>query len=108
MSSTGTPASPAKSGLNWSAITSGVVSLINDGAPVVESLVPAWAPAIQIGLKLLTGAAQAEPVAVSLVQSIQSGQAPTPAQLQAFASDYEADYQALHADLAAQIAADPA
>lgn len=93
--------------INWDDLAAKVVSFVNTGAPVVEELVPAWAPAIQIGTKLLTAAANAEPTAVSLVKTIQSGQAPTPEQLQSFAADYESAYQTLHADLAAQIAATP-
>lgn len=93
--------------INWDDLVVKVTTFVNDGAPVVEELVPAWAPAIQIGTKLLTAAANAEPVAVGIVKQIQSGQAPTPDQLQQFSTQYEAAYQALHADLAAQIAAAP-
>ena len=91
--------------IDWTKLTQEVVSLINGGAPLAEDLLPAYAPAIQVAAKLLTGAANAEPSAVAIVQSIQAGKAPTPTDLQAFAAAYEADYQALHADLAAQIAA---
>lgn len=94
--------------MDWDDLIKKVTTIVNDGAPVAEELVPAWAPAISLAAKLLTGAAQAEPVAVGLVQTIQSGQAPTPAQLQSFASDYEAAYQQLHADIATQLAAAPA
>lgn len=93
--------------MNWTDITSKVVSFVNEGAPLIEDLVPAWAPAIQVATKLLQGAAAAEPTAVALVKSIQSGQAPTPDELQAFASDYEAAYQTLHADIATQLAVQP-
>lgn len=93
--------------MDWTDIVSKVSTFITDGAPAVEELVPAWAPAIQIGTKLLAAATQAEPTAVALVKSIQSGQAPTPAELQSFATDYEAAYQTLHTDIAAQIAAAP-
>lgn len=93
--------------MDLSKIIPGVMTIINDGAPIVEELVPAWAPAINIASKILAGAAQAEPTAVALVTQIQDGQPPTPAQLQSFATDYETAYQALHADLTAQIAAAP-
>lgn len=99
-----TTTSPA---INWGAIPGQVVAFVTGAAPLAEMLVPAWAPAIQIGAKLLTAAANAEPTAVGLVQTIQSGTPPTPAQLQAFAADYEDAYQALHADIATQIAATP-
>ena len=92
--------------MDWNDIVSKVSQVITTGAPLVEELVPAWAPAIQIAAKILTGAANAEPTAVALVQTIQSGQPPTPADLQQFANDYEAAYQQLHADVAAQIAAE--
>lgn len=93
--------------IDWGDVASKVSSLINTGAPLAEMLLPAWAPAIQIGAKILTGAADAEPTAVALVKTIQGGETPTPAQLQSYATQYESDYQALHADLAAQIAATP-
>lgn len=91
--------------LDWGDVASKVVTFITSGAPLAEELVPAWAPAISIGAKLLQGAVAAEPTAIALVKTIQDGAAPTPAELQSFATGYEADYQALHADLAAQIAA---
>lgn len=91
--------------VDWTDIANKVVSIVTQGAPVVEELVPAWAPAIQVATKLLQGAAAAEPTAVALVQSIQSGQVPTPTQIQQFSTDYEAAYQTLHADIATQLAA---
>ena len=94
--------------IDWTALTQQVMTIINTGAPVVEELVPAWAPAIQITTKILAGAADAEPTAQSLLQTIQSGTPPTPTQLQTFASAYEVDYQTLHADIAAQLAVTPA
>lgn len=94
--------------IDWADLGNKVSTLINAGAPVVELLEPQWAPAIQIASKLLTGAVAVEPTAVAIVKNIQSGQAPTPDQLQSFATTYEDDYQALHADLAAKIAATPA
>ena len=93
--------------MDWTKISSLVMTIVNDGAPVAEQLLPEYAPAIQIAAKLLTGAAAAEPTAVSLVQTIQSGQAPTPAELQTFATDYETAYQQLHADINTQLAATP-
>ena len=93
--------------MDWTKISSLVMTIVNDGAPVAEQLLPEYAPAIQIAAKLLTGAASAEPTAVSLVQTIQSGQAPTPAELQTFATDYETAYQQLHADINTQLAATP-
>ncbi len=94
--------------LDWNTITKNVVSFVNDGAPIAEQLLPEYAPAIQIGAKLLTGAANAEPAAVDLVNTIRSGQMPSPADLQQFATDYEDSYQALHADIAARLASTPA
>lgn len=93
--------------MDWNDIAQKVSTFIQDGAPIAEELVPAWAPAIQIGSKLLQGAIAAEPTAVALVKDIQSGTVPTPAQLQTFSAQYEADYQTLHADIAAKIAAAP-
>lgn len=93
--------------INWSALPGQVTAFVTGAAPLAEMLAPQWAPAIQIGAKLLTAAAAAEPTAVSLVQDIQSGTTPTPAQLQQFATDYEDAYQALHADIAAKIAQTP-
>lgn len=93
--------------MNWDTIVGQVSTLITDGAPVAESLLPAWAPAIQLGAKLLSAAANAEPTAVAIVKGIQAGTPPTAAELQSFAGDYEAAYQALHTDIAAQIAAAP-
>jgi len=94
--------------IDWADIVTKVSTLINTGAPVVEELIPAWAPAIQIAAKLLQGVASAEPTAVALVKTIQSGTAPTPTELQQFGSDYEAAYQTLHADIATQLAKTPA
>jgi len=91
--------------MDWTDIANKVVSIITNGAPIVEELVPAWAPAIQVATKILQGAAAAEPTAVALVQSIQSGTVPTPTQIQQFSAAYEADYQLLHADIAKQLAA---
>lgn len=94
--------------IDWTALPGQVAAFVNDGAPVAEALLPQYAPVIQIGAKLLTAAANAEPTAVSLVNTIQSGNLPTPAELAQFSTDYEDAYQALHDDIAAQIAADGA
>lgn len=89
--------------VDWTDIANKVVSIVTTGAPVVEELVPAWAPAIAVAAKLLQGAADAEPTAVALVKTIQSGQVPTPAEIQQFSTDYETAYQTLHADIAKQL-----
>jgi hypothetical protein len=91
--------------IDWNDIATKVNTIIQDGAPVAELLLPAWAPAISVAAKVLQGAAAAEPTAVALVQSIQSGTPPTAAQLQSFSTAYESAYQTLQTDIAKQIAA---
>src|ERR1700704_4254269 len=76
-------------------------------APIVSVAVPGAAAAIMIGTKSIQAVLAAEPTAVALFNRIKSGEQVTPAELQQYASDYEAAYQQLAKDIADKLAAMP-
>ncbi len=91
--------------MDWKAIEKGVVEVVTALAPIAETALPAAAPAISIGVKILQGVIDAEPTAVALFEQIKSDKPPTADQLQQFAADYESSYQKLDADIKAKLAA---
>lgn len=93
--------------LDWDAIASTASEAVTLLTPIIEAAVPGSAAAIAIATKIANGVIDAEPTAVALYAQIKSGTPPTVDQIKALNDAYEASYQALHADLAAQIAALP-
>ncbi len=90
--------------MDWEALARQAASVVTALAPVVETLDPALAPAIAIGVKVVQGAIAAEPTAVALYEQIKSGTPPTQTQLQQFEAAYEDSYQQLQADIRAKLA----
>ena len=95
----------ATSSLSWASIITDAGNVISLVAPYVEAAVPAAGPAIAIASQILQGVISAEPTAIALFNQFQSGTPPTPAQVQAYTSAYEADYQKLNSDINAKLAA---
>jgi hypothetical protein len=67
---------------------------------VVGVLVPGAAPLLSIGAKIVQGVAAAVPEAEALYARIQSGDVPTQAELDAYATAEDGAYAALMAKLA--------
>lgn len=85
-------------------IVSDVSSVVGALAPIAETLDPALAPAIAIGVKIVQGVLSAEPTAVALYNQIKAGTPPTADQLKQFQADYETAYQQLQADISTKLA----
>lgn len=88
-------------------IAKGVSGVVNALAPLIGSAFPEAAAAIYLGSKIVQGLLAAEPTAVSLYNRITSGEQVTAAELQQYASAYEAAYQQLSKDIADKLAALP-
>lgn len=91
----------------WENIAQTVGTVVTALAPIVSAVVPGAAAAIAIGTKIVQGVIAAEPTAVALFNRIKSGEQVTAAELQQYASDYEAAFQMLAKDLSDKLAALP-
>lgn len=91
--------------MDFQSILAEIKAGVNVFAPLIEAAVPGAAPAAAVVAKIITGVAAAEPAAVALYNQFTTpGADPTADEVTAFAG-YEGDYQALHADIAAKLAA---
>ena len=101
------PAAQAVDTSGWDTFVSGVTGFINAISPlipVVEGAIPAIGPGVALGVQIVRGLLGASPVAEELYKQIVGGTPPTPEQLKAFQSSYEADDDQLAADIEAQLA----
>lgn len=86
-------------------VTDVAAEIVRALAPIVSVAAPELGAGMAIVSKIVAGVQDAEPVALSLFNRLQTGQTVTPEQLTQFASDYEDAYQKLNADIAAKLAA---
>lgn len=90
--------------MNWDQVASEVSSIVSAVAPIASAVLPEEAAAIGIAAAIIKGAAAAEPTAMALINQVNTGMAPTSAQLAAYYASYVADDDALNADIASHLA----
>lgn len=91
----------------WVDTAKRVFAIVKTLEPIVGLAIPGIAPALSIATKIIQGAIDNEPIAVSLLSRINSGEVPTPMELQQYAAGYEASYQKLNASILAKLASTP-
>lgn len=91
----------------WDDISKVISTVVTVLSPIASPVVPGAAAAIAIGTKIIQGVIAAEPTAVALFNRIKSGEQVSAAELQQYASDYEAAYQQLAKNIADRLAAMP-
>lgn len=90
----------AQSDSTTTAIANGISTALPIVQTVVDALFPGAAPAAAIGVKIAQGVLAGVPEAQALYNQFQSGDTPTTAQLDAYATAEDGAYAKLMADLA--------
>lgn len=86
--------------LSWSTISSDVSAFVKAATSVVDVADPAAATVVSLATSIINGVIAAEPIAVSLYDTITSSGSPTDAQMQAYAAAELSSYNELMADIA--------
>ncbi len=98
--------------MDWKSVLALVSVIVNGAEPVINAIVGVAAPeastAISIAEKLLQGAVNEAPDAITLITQIKNGTPLSLSQVQQYEVSYEADYQQTKADITAALAALPA
>lgn len=90
--------------MNWDMIRNSVVAAIKLGTPIVATAFPGAAYALNIANHIVQGVEAAEPSAMALKNSIESGNIPTNEQLEEYAKRYNLSSEALEDDINKKIA----